>query len=171
MARDRQLILNEKQIHQKIRRIAFEIYEYNFNEKELVLAGIFDQGYLFAQLLREELERISPLKVKLVRVDLDKSKPESSEVKLDCDISELNNHCFILADDVLNTGKTLAYGLKSFLRTEINIKKFEIAVLVNRKHSLFPISATYTGYELSTTINEHVQVVLSSKEKNAYLLD
>ena len=41
----RTLILNEVQIQQKIKRIAFEIYEYYFKEIELVIAGVKDQGY------------------------------------------------------------------------------------------------------------------------------
>ena len=42
------------------------------------------------------------------------------------------------------------------------------AVLVNRSHKLFPILASYTGYELSTTIDEHVEVVMN-KEIGVYL--
>ena len=35
-----------------------------------------------------------------------------------------------------------------------------MAVLVNRSHKRFPVLANYMGYELSTTIDEHVEVVL-----------
>ena len=88
---------------------------------------------------------------------------------LDIKDPAIRNKCLILADDVLNTGKTLAYSLKSFLNR--GVKKIETAVLVNRKHSLFPISATYTGYELSTTLTDHVQVVLTAKSKSVFLVD
>lgn len=169
MVNEGRLILTEKQVLQKIRRIAFEIYENNFSEKQIWIAGIYNQGYIFASLLAKEIESISPLKVNLIKININKQDPEHSEVTLDTQSPAIRNKCLILADDVLNTGKTLAYSLKSFLNQ--GVKKIETAVLVNRKHSLFPISATYTGYELSTTITDHVQVVLTAKSKSVFLVD
>ena len=169
MANEGRLILTEKQVLQKIKRITFEIYENNFSEKHIWIAGIHDQGYIFASLLAKEIESISPIKVSLIKVDINKQDPEHSEVVLDTKDPAIRQQCLILADDVLNTGKTLAYSLKTFLNQEV--KKIETAVLVNRKHSLFPISATYTGYELSTTLTDHVQVVLTAKSKSVFLVD
>ncbi len=169
MANEGHLILNEKQVTQKIRRIAFQIYENNFSEKEIWIAGIFKQGYFFAQLLSKEIEKISKIKVNLIKIKLDKSNPADSDIKLDVSEPDCGQKCVILADDVLNTGKTLMYCLNEFL--PYDVKKMETAVLVNRKHSLFPVSATYTGYELSTTINNHVSVVLTTKTKKVLLLD
>ena len=48
MAASQLLILNKKQIQQKIDRIAYQILEDNLNEKEIVLAGIWDRGYKLA---------------------------------------------------------------------------------------------------------------------------
>lgn len=169
MVNEGHLILNEKQVTQKIRRIAFQIYENNFSEKKIWIAGIFEQGYFFAQLLAAEIEQISNLEVALIKVEIDKTDPSKSPVILDIENPILQEQCLVLADDVLNTGKTLAYSLNEFLSQ--GVKKVETAVLVNRKHSLFPISATYTGYELSTTINDHVSVVLTKKSKRVFLVD
>jgi len=36
--------------------------------------------------------------------------------------------------------------------------------LVERKHKLFPISPDYVGLSLSTTMHEHIKVVLSDKD-------
>lgn len=166
MVEEKSLILDSGQIKQKIRRMAFEIYEHNFEEKSLVMAGIEGQGYVLAQLLVKELENISPIKTKLVKVSLDKFAPQQGDVAIDCDVKDLKKKCVILTDDVLNTGRTLAYGLKPFLNVEV--KKIETAVLVNRSHTLFPIYPQYTGYELSTTIKEHVEVRLG-KETAVYL--
>lgn len=161
------LILDQTQVEQKIKRIAFEIYENNFKEKEIVLAGIVGKGYDLAQLLEKHLTKISAIKVKLVAVNLDKSAPTQSEIELGCNEKELINKAIILIDDVLNTGRTIAYSLKPFL--DIKVKKIETAVLVNRSHTQFPISCEYTGYELSTTINEHVEVYLDKEKKAVYL--
>ncbi len=71
-----------------------------------------------------------------------------------------------MVDDVLNTGRTLAYAMKLF--TNVEIKKIEVAVLVNRSHTLFPIVPTYSGYELATTLTDHVEVKLG-KSGSVYL--
>lgn len=166
MVADKNLILDAAQVKQKIRRMAFEIYENNFKEKSLVIAGIDGQGYVLAKQLTKEVEAVSGIEVNLVKVTLDKLAPQQGEVTLDCDIKLVKKKCIILVDDVLNTGRTLAYGLKPFLDTEV--KKIETAVLVNRSHTLFPVYPQYTGYELSTTIKDHVMVVLG-KEAAVYL--
>ncbi|MEP2668342.1 MAG: phosphoribosyltransferase family protein [Cyclobacteriaceae bacterium] len=158
---DKSLVLTKSEVEQKIRRIAFEIYEDNFKEKNIVLAGIDGQGYTFAQLISKELESISPITVKIVKVTLDKLAPQQSEVKVDCEEKDFRKKCIVIVDDVLNTGKTIAFGMKPFLNVEVN--KIEVAVLVNRSHTLFPILPTYTGFELSTTLNERVEVVLGKK--------
>jgi len=166
MVSERSLILDSVQVRQKIRRMAYEIYENNFNEKVIVIAGIDGQGYVLARLLIREVESISPVRTILVKVTLDKSAPQQSDVTLDCDLKDLQKKCIILVDDVLNTGRTFAYGLKPFLN--IAVKKIETAVLVNRSHTLFPIYPQYTGYELATTIRDHVEVVLG-KEMAVYI--
>lgn len=162
----RNLVLDTANVNQKIKRIAYQIFENNFKEKILVLAGIDGQGYSFAKVLARELESISSIETKVVKVSLDKQAPLQSEVQLDCDTKDLKKKCVILVDDVLNTGRTLAYGIKPFL--EVEVKKLEVAVLVNRSHTQFPVTPTYTGYALSTTLTDHVEVVLG-KQAAVYL--
>jgi pyrimidine operon attenuation protein/uracil phosphoribosyltransferase len=132
-----------------------------------VVAGIDGQGYSLAKRLADQVQQISPLEVILTKVSLDKIAPQQSEVTLDCDIKTLKKKCIILVDDVLNTGRTFAYGMKPFL--DIEVKKIETAVLVNRAHTLFPIYPQYTGYELTTTIKDHVEVRLG-KQSAVYLV-
>jgi pyrimidine operon attenuation protein / uracil phosphoribosyltransferase len=168
MVTEKSLILDARQVKQKICRMAFEVYEHNFKEKTVVIAGIDGQGYVLAKLLAKEVEAIAPINVKLVKVKLDKLAPQQSEVTLDCDLKDLKKKCIIIVDDVLNTGRTFAYGLKPFLNIEV--KKIETAVLVNRSHTLFPIYPQYTGYDLATTIKDHVQVELSKENTAVYLI-
>ncbi len=82
---EKTLILNEGQILQKLRRIAFEIYENNFKEKELIVVGVKDQGYQIAEHICKELKVISPIKAHLTSISLDKLKPTQSEFVLDDD--------------------------------------------------------------------------------------
>lgn len=155
------LILDTAKVGQKIKRIAFEIYENNFREKAIVLAGIEGQGFVFAELLGREIQSISSLKVITTKVKLDKLAPQQSEVKVDTDVKEFKKKCIVIIDDVLNSGRTLAYAMSPFLNSEV--KKIEVAVLVNRSHPAFPIMPTYTGLELATTLSEHVEVVLGKR--------
>jgi pyrimidine operon attenuation protein/uracil phosphoribosyltransferase len=166
LAEKKSLVLNAKQVSQKIRRIAYEIYENNFSEKSIVLAGIDGQGYVFAKMLEKELNGISSIKTLLVKVSLDKLSPIQSEVTIDSPVKDLKKKCIILIDDVLNSARTLAYGMKPFLLAEV--KKVEVAVLVNRSHTLFPIVPTYTGFELATTLSDHVEVKLG-KDASVHL--
>lgn len=161
------LILNKKQTLQKIKRIAFEIYERNLKEKEIVLAGIYDKGYQFAKLLQKELSAISPIKITLVKVNLDKLASTQSEVILDTDLKTLRKKTIILTDDVLNTGRTLCYSLEPFL--SIEAKKVQVAVIIDRQHKIFPVSADYVGYSLATTLKEHIEVNFSRDGFGVYL--
>lgn len=158
---EKTLVLNDGQIRNKISRMAYEIYENNFEEKSLILAGIDGQGYVLAQLLQKELQAISALDCTVVKNCIDKVSPETSEIVLDVPVKDLAKKNIILIDDVLNTGRILTYGMKPFL--SMIVKKIEVAVLVNRSHSLFPVLPKYTGYELSTTLNDHIEVVLKKK--------
>lgn len=161
MTATRTQVLDHHQVRQKIRRMAFQVYESNFAEKSVVIAGIDGQGYALAREIARELEDVSPLKVTLAKVFINKETPEVGAVTLDLDASLVKKKVVILVDDVLNSGRTLAYGMKPFLSLEV--KKIEVAVLVNRSHPKFPIQPQYTGYELSTTLSEHVTVVLGEK--------
>jgi pyrimidine operon attenuation protein / uracil phosphoribosyltransferase len=162
-------ILDREQIQQKIKRIAFQIYENNFEEPGLLLAGIHENGYRVAQLLARELQTISPLTIQLAGISLHKQQPLDHPIVVEPADLDLDNRVVILVDDVLNTGKTLAYALPTFLHAKV--KKVETATLINRHHTLYPISATYTGLSLSTTLQEHIRVVLADNEHfGAYLI-
>lgn len=158
---DKSLILDNDQVTQKIKRMAFEVWEHNFKEKEIVFAGIDGQGYVLARLLAAQFEAISGIPARLVKVSVDKGAPQLGPIAVDADGKELKRKCVVVVDDVLNTGKTLAYGMKPFLN--MDVKKMEVAVLVNRSHTTFPIMPTYTGYALATTLTDHVEVVLGKK--------
>lgn len=163
-----QKILTSQQIDQKIKRMAYEIYERNFTEEEIVIAGIVGEGYEFATRLTNEVRRISPLKVKLIELRFDVHAPKQSYIEFDGDEIVLEDHVVIVADVVLNTARTMTFSLQPFLQT--GVKKLQVAVVVDRNHRLYPVSADYVGYSLSTTINEHIQVILSRPgEEGAYL--
>ena len=150
------IILNNEQIQHKTRRIAYQIYESNFNEESIIVAGINGNGYIFAQKLVESLKEISDIKVYLCEVKLDKKDPRES-ITTDILPDDYKNKSLVLVDDVLNSGTTLIYGIKHFL--EVPLKKFTTAVLINRNHKKYPVKADFKGISLSTSMQEHISVV------------
>lgn len=152
-------ILDQETVLQKVKRMAFEIYENNFEEKELVFAGLVGEGYPLAKLLAENLSAISKIKTHLVKIDLDKNNPYQSPVRFDQDTSIFKDKVVIVVDDVLNTGRTFSCSLAPLL--SLPVKKIQSAFLVNRNYAKFPIHADYIGYELSTTFSDFITVNLS----------
>lgn len=167
MPTSKTLILDNQQIQQKINRIAYQVYEDNCNEKEIMVVGIDKKGFLFAKKLASKLEQISGIKITLASLNLDKDNPIENEAKLSIDPSLLNDKVIILVDDVLNSGKALIYGVKYIL--DFPIRKMSTAVLVDRNHKRYPIGTHYVGLALSTTIKNHISLEFSGNSINAYL--
>lgn len=167
MSDTKNIILNHQEIQHKIRRIAYQIYESNVYEKEIVLAGIQDNGYLLAKKLKQNLEKISDINVTLCKVVIDKKNP-LSKITTSLQSEEYTNTSLVLIDDVLNSGSTLIYGVKHFL--DVPLKQFKTAVLVNRNHKKYPVKADFKGISLSTSLHEHVEVTLSGKQFEVYLI-
>lgn len=160
-------VLSKVQIAQKIDRIAYQVYENNHNEKEIIIAGIAGNGQLMAERLAKVVEKISPLKVKLVTVTINKEKPSENLIEISISKKETENKVVVVVDDVLNSGKTLMYAIRHIL--QVNLKAMRIAVLVDRDHKRFPVRVDYTGMELSTTLQEHVNVVFGGKDEGVYV--
>jgi pyrimidine operon attenuation protein / uracil phosphoribosyltransferase len=160
-------VLNNRQVEQRINRIAFQIYEDNFNEKELYIAGIARSGFVFAKRLQQALNNICSLKTTLVEVTLDKENPIDHTLNPALSQKDLNGKVIIVADDVLNSGKTLIYSLRAFL--DADIKKIRTALLVDRDHKRYPVEADYVGITLSTTLQEHITVDLTPGKESVTL--
>ncbi len=161
-------ILDTRQIVQKLNRLAFEVYENNFNEKELLVVGIDGNGYKVANHLCDRLRNISKIKIKLGKLKLDKEQPWKEEPVTDFAEKDFVNKTVILVDDVLNSGKTLMYAVKLFL--DKPVKKINTVVLVDRSHTRFPVKADYVGLSLSTTLQERIEADFSKSQKEAVYL-
>jgi pyrimidine operon attenuation protein / uracil phosphoribosyltransferase len=162
------IILTQQEIDHKTRRIAYQIYETFPDDTEVVLAGIASNGYLFAQKLAAEVEKISDIKVTLCEVKINKQQP-LDPVTTSLKAEDYANKSLVLIDDVLNSGTTLIYGVRHFL--DVPLKKFKTAVLVDRNHKQYPVKADFKGLSLSTSLRENVQVVLDEKDQYAFLED
>ncbi len=160
------IILTDEQIKNKTRRIAYQIYETNSSEKEIIIAGINGNGYVFANNIAEVLRNISDIKITLCEVKIDKKNP-LKPITTDIESATYKNKSLVLIDDVLSSGTTLMYGIKHFL--EVPLKKFKTAVLINRNHKKYPVKADFKGISLSTSMQEHISVVFEKDEAYALM--
>ena len=164
------LILNQQQIEQKIRRMAWQLFEDHFREQELIIAGISGRGFLLAEHLVSVLKEIEGCpQLQLIELNLNKQNPlEETSTDLN-GFKNFEGKVIIVVDDVLNSGRTLLYGVKKFLH--VPVRKIATLVLVDRNHRSFPVNADYVGLSLATTLLENILVVLSAEEKSVYLED
>ena len=156
MAKD--CILTAEQSALRIRRIAFQIHESNTDVNEIVIAGIMSNGFKLAEEIAKVLSEISSLKVVCCQVHINKKSP-LEPISTSLEASQYSNKSLVLIDDVLNSGSTLMYGVRHFLA--VPLLRFKTAVLINRNHKNFPIKADFKGLSLSTTLNEHVEVIFT----------
>jgi pyrimidine operon attenuation protein/uracil phosphoribosyltransferase len=164
---DKKKILTNSQIKRKIKRISLQIIESNVEEKEVVLAGIEQNGFLLAKELNKMITEFSNLNIKLCSLKIDKKNPLNN-ISTSLNSSEYKNKSIVVVDDVLNSGSTLMYAVKHFLDTEL--RQLKTAVLVDRNHKKFPIKADFKGVSLSTSIQNHVKVQFDENSIEAFLL-
>ena len=164
---DKKKILTNSQIKRKIKRISLQIIESNVEEREVVLAGIEQNGFLLAKELNKMITELSKLSIKLCSLKIDKKNPLNN-ISTSLNSSEYKNKSIVVVDDVLNSGSTLIYAVKHFLDTEL--RQLKTAVLVDRNHKKYPIKADFKGVSLSTSIQNHVQVQFDKNSIEAFLL-
>ncbi len=153
-------------IKSSVKRIAYQIYENNIDEKSIVIVGIGNPGKIFRNLIGNSIKSICDLNLIFVSLTI-KKKKLLNVVESDISLEEIKNKSIIIVDDVLNTGSTLIYAVSYFLK--IPVKKIQTAVMVNRNHKKFPIKADFKGISLSTSVNEHISVILEGNEIGIYL--
>ncbi len=161
------LLLNSRQIQQRIERLAFQLYEDNFDQEEVIIAGIAKSGYLVAVRMREALQKISSLKVSLIQIEVDKENPVNIVLTPALSRESLKDQIVIVVDDVLNSGKTLMYSLRPFL--DADMRKIRTVLLVDRDHKRYPVEADFVGITLSTTLQEHIRVDFTPGQEAVYL--
>lgn len=160
------IILNNQEIEHKVKRIAYQVYETFVDETSIVIAGISNNGYIFAEKISNCLKEISPIEVILCEVKINKSNP-ADVISTSIDKEVYKDKGIVLVDDVLNSGTTLVYGVKHFL--EVPTKKLKTAVLIDRNHKKYPVKVDFKGISLSTSSHEHVSVVFENDNSYAVL--
>ena len=105
--------------------------------------------------------------LRLFSITVNKENPLGDKIVLSIDDQYLKDANIILVDDVINSGKTLIHSVSRILTNKVNCIK--TAVLVNRTHRRFPISANFVGLNVSTTLQDNI-IVEFGKNETAYLV-
>lgn len=156
---EKKYILSKEVAEKKLRRMALQVAEQNYEELQLILIGIKENGLVIAHKISTYLKDVFKGEVIVVELSLNKKKP--AEVTLHPGI-DFNGKAILLIDDVANSGSTMLYALKPLL--EAYPKKIQTLALVERTHKSFPIDVDYVGISISTTLDEHIYVEVEGKE-------
>ncbi len=152
---DKTVILNHEDVSNKICRMAYQIYEDNTDEQEVMIMGIEGNGYALARKIAFELTEISGITIPVCKISMQKHS-RLPEVRIDIPVQSYAGKSVVVVDDVLHTGKTLIYAVAKVLETPV--KKLKTAVMIDRNHKLFPVKADYKGLSLSTSMKNHVEM-------------
>lgn len=151
-------ILDDRRIRFTIQRFAVSLKEYVPAHFPLHLVGIVPQGLLLARLIGAEYHKKFGTELSVHALELDKNQPAREGIRC-ADVDLIRGTAVLLTDDVLNSGRTMAFALSYLLDFQPALVK--TAVLVDRDHKTYPISADYYGLRLATSLEDHVRVELS----------
>ena len=156
---EKKYILSKEAAEKKLRRMALQVAEQNYDEPQLVLIGIKENGLVIARKISRYLQEVYNGEIIVVELSLNKKKPADVTLNPDFDV---NGKAVLLIDDVANSGSTMLYALKPLLETYP--KKIQTLALVERTHKSFPIDVDYVGLSISTTLDEHINVEVEGGE-------
>ena len=154
------IILDYKDVENKIKRISLEIIEDNIDQKKLIFFGVSKNGKIITKKIIDSISEHSKIDLELIGVEIDTSS--NNDLKFDKDF-EVINKSLIIVSDVSQSARTLQIIISSLMLQ--NPHKIKTAVMVNRDHSLFPVKINFSGLNLSTSVNEHVDVKVNEHEE------
>ena len=155
----RKQIMTAEVANKKLRRMALQVVEQNYNEAQLILIGIKTSGTVIAEKISQYLKEVFNGEVVILELSMDKKNPLNISIEPSID---LNDKIIILIDDVANSGRTMLYALKPLLNQLP--KKIQTLALVERTHKSFPVDVDYVGFSVSTTLDEHILVEVADGE-------
>lgn len=156
------ILMNEQRIKRSLKRIAYQVAEDNRDNKEIVVLGINDRGYAVADSLKAYLSDLAEGEVECHQIAVG----EENEVK---DATSLGNKYVLLVDDVIFSGTTMFKALSTISGKEIP-DEVHTATLIDRGHRKLPVYAQFTGMELPTKLNEHVDVIVKDQKPERVIL-
>jgi pyrimidine operon attenuation protein / uracil phosphoribosyltransferase len=156
-------IMDKRAIDRTMKRMAYEIVEFNKGLENVYLIGIRSRGVPMAERLSVYLKEfegvdvpVGILDISLYRDDLsliaEKPVLKGSEIEFD-----VNDKKVILIDDVLYTGRTVRSAIDAVLDFG-RPKQIQLCVLIDRGHHEMPVKADFTGRFIPTSSEEIIKV-------------
>ena len=76
MEKSTTVILNNDDVEKKLARIAFQIIEQYYEDRELLIVGISKNGFLLAQKIYSLIQKdLSSIKIQLIELQINKRNP------------------------------------------------------------------------------------------------
>lgn len=157
---ERVKILSSYAVKSRLKRMAYQILESNFDEKELYIVSIGKKGNILAIELLKFLELIADFELHHINAFKDRNNKITNSVKLNADLPP-NKHVIVL-DDVLYSGKTTFLCIQEVFKAQS--KQIQLLVLIDRGHRKFPVSPDFVGMTLATSLQQMVLLDIDENE-------
>ena len=144
----------------KFTQIKSNYFTSEINENKLIFFGVSKNGKIIAKKIIYLISQLSKIHLEMVGVKIDLNSVNRLMFAKDFNI---NNKSVIIVSDVSQSAKTLQLIISSLMSQDPF--KIKTAVMVNRDHSLFPVKINFSGLNLSTSVNEHVDVSVNKDEE------
>lgn len=161
------LLMNTDRIHRSISRMAYQIAEDNREDAGILIIGIKERGGAVARAIHTRLAELAEREITLLQLQ----KKQNSDLSFDDagDTIKKSYDYIVLVDDVIFSGQTMLKAIKKTLDA-FAPAVLRSAVLIDRGHRKMPVNATFSGINLPTKLNEHVQVRIKDAKPQEVIL-
>lgn len=159
----RAVLLREKEIHNALKRIAYQIVEYHHGTNDLVLLGIRRRGVPLAQKIAQAIVMHEGAYVPVGELDITYYRDDQERITPDPVLNQefvgvdVTGKSVVLVDDVLYTGRTIRAAMDAVMDIG-RPASITLAVLIDRGHRELPIKANFVGKNVPTSEMEFVSV-------------
>ena len=154
------IILDCFDVENKIKRISLEVIEDNLDQEKLIFFGVSKNGKIIAKKIIDFIDQNSKIESELVGVEIISNSNRGLAFDKEFKADSLS---LVIVSDVSQSATTLQLIISNLMLE--NPFKIKTAVMVNRDHSLFPVKINFSGLNLSTSVNEHVDVEVNKDEE------
>jgi len=165
-------IMSPERVQRTLRRLAYEIIEYNRGAASLDLFGIQRSGVPVAREVARTINAVEETTLDAYDLDVTPFRDDRADLAPpsspphDADVTDRD---VILIDDVVFTGRTARAALDAVLQYG-RPRSIQLVALIDRGHREYPIQPDCTGRRLQTKPEEEV-VVETDGEFAVYVED
>jgi pyrimidine operon attenuation protein/uracil phosphoribosyltransferase len=164
--RARRQILTGEEMDRILNEMAVQIYEQTPDKDNLVFVGIRTGGVYLANRLRDKINKITGRQVPVGILDIGLYRDDWTRISPQPNVRTteipfpIDDRIVVLVDDVLFTGRTIRSAMDALIDFG-RPRRIVLAVMVDRGHRELPICADYSGVNVTTTMDEVVNVYMT----------